>query len=841
MPPGTQVNRGHQRSQSHIRKADMPTVPETTNTTNDTTRDTPTTTLLKLIGYTETDQVVLSTSNGDNQMRSHQTKNLQEANNITGNKTTESLWFNVNKMRELQQNKRGSIEDVTQLTALYADLDIAENKIPTQEAAENIINDLSQALGTPPAAIVGTGGGLHPYWPITEGTNTKSAATLLKRWRVLVEDTARDHGGTTDNVFDLTRMLRAPGTHNHKYNPPIKTTLTEEEPDGWESLTLDDAHDRLTDIGIPTPANNQALQHDPNSTPVGTLAHLPDGEPCGHFNNMQNTWNRQLQEEGTVHATVTRITTWITQQGREGCPGARKALQQAQQCFYNATPQRSSEYSQQQLDQEWRNQLQGALRNATSKPQAPTGCTDTQRANEANEAIEAILGDNPELNHPWTDQRLFESSELLKYSHQLAEALLLDPLAVYITYLARFRAEVCPYYVIPDFIGSEQTLNMGVALVAGSGGGKTSINGATRSRPPAAQYGPPNWVAQQVNDPASAAAMQTTFMTSKMEQIPGSKDKMKVPVQHKVHGYFYIDEIKSLEASARGTDNSMTAAIRSATSGSGAFGKRTAGDRNANTVPDYAASLSVTVAAQPENLGWLLEESGSGTPQRFVFIDIRNHDPQPFNPNNLTKAETIAAHKEQRSKADQFTTPPISHLFLCTDGHCTGQVGSSHIPITLTEEAEYTSLKINHNRRDEIESHSNLMRIKLAALAAMTRGQLSFTDEDWAAAGEIMRRSRQTIDACRQVVTSKKRDSHKATGVAAGMASEAQAEYEADKLRERGVARIRRYAEKHEAAGTTSTRRALKDSLARDKKHMNDWLKAAAAEGVLIPGITLNQ
>jgi hypothetical protein len=79
-------------------------------------------------------------------------------------------------------------------------------------------------VGLPmPTAVVNSGGGLHVYWisniPLSPD-EWRPYAEGLKQL-LIAEDIKCDYGLTTDDV----RILRVPGTLNHKYNPPRPVQL----------------------------------------------------------------------------------------------------------------------------------------------------------------------------------------------------------------------------------------------------------------------------------------------------------------------------------------------------------------------------------------------------------------------------------------------------------------------------------------------------------------------------------------------------------------------------------------------------------------------------------------
>ena len=149
---------------------------------------------------------------------------------------------------------RGQATDVTRLSALWADLDSDDGKCGDIATAEAIIDDLSAVLGTRPSAITASGGGLHPYWPIEDGQigdafTTSDANTILRCWKYLVRVVASKHGAKADTVFDLPRMLRAPGSFNCKAATNGHRVLVRTLADTGDPLRLSEIAARLPEVG----------------------------------------------------------------------------------------------------------------------------------------------------------------------------------------------------------------------------------------------------------------------------------------------------------------------------------------------------------------------------------------------------------------------------------------------------------------------------------------------------------------------------------------------------------------------------------------------------------------
>lgn len=166
-----------------------------------------------------------------------------------------NLWFEVNQTSYAPTGGRSSAQHITRLSALWADLDYKPKPggLGSYPEAMEVVADLSNALGIQPSAIVHSGHGIQPYWPIEDGEltdeNRDAVATLLKRWGSLVKQFALNNHGSADSVFDLPRILRVPGSVNWK-DPehPVKTSI-----DFFDSSPVDLAWlaEVLDDYGIP--------------------------------------------------------------------------------------------------------------------------------------------------------------------------------------------------------------------------------------------------------------------------------------------------------------------------------------------------------------------------------------------------------------------------------------------------------------------------------------------------------------------------------------------------------------------------------------------------------------
>ena len=153
------------------------------------------------------------------------------------------VWVGPNPVEAMQRG-RANDDQVTRLAALHIDIDVAPHKCPSFEVALSIVDELSGMLGARPVALTYSGHGVQPVWAIEDGQIVgghehhgpscglvpatgrwvgcplveSSARALLRRWGRLVASVAERHGARVDALWDLTRILRCPGSVNHK-NP----------------------------------------------------------------------------------------------------------------------------------------------------------------------------------------------------------------------------------------------------------------------------------------------------------------------------------------------------------------------------------------------------------------------------------------------------------------------------------------------------------------------------------------------------------------------------------------------------------------------------------------------
>ncbi len=135
---------------------------------------------------------------------------------------------------------------VTAIPGVWVDLDYADDvhkkvNLPTLAECESFIRELSDTL-LEPTITVHSGHGFQLWWICSEpmmladGDARHRASATVAGWMNLIRQKAAAHGWDVDATHDLARVLRIPGTVNHK-STPVAVTMTESGPYWqWEDI-----------------------------------------------------------------------------------------------------------------------------------------------------------------------------------------------------------------------------------------------------------------------------------------------------------------------------------------------------------------------------------------------------------------------------------------------------------------------------------------------------------------------------------------------------------------------------------------------------------------------------
>jgi hypothetical protein len=154
--------------------------------------------------------------------------------------------------------RRCKSDEISGLCGIGVDLDVkseAHGNKPLPPTIDDALSILPPTL--PPSILVSTGNGLHVWWLFKEpfafdtDEDRKRATSMFTRWHTMLRLRAATHGWAYDRLSDLARILRIPGTLNHK-DPNNRKKVTVLSATDCR-YNMSDFEELLDDTGIPDP------------------------------------------------------------------------------------------------------------------------------------------------------------------------------------------------------------------------------------------------------------------------------------------------------------------------------------------------------------------------------------------------------------------------------------------------------------------------------------------------------------------------------------------------------------------------------------------------------------
>jgi hypothetical protein len=313
------------------------------------------------------------------------------------------------------------------------------------------------------------------------------------------------------------------------------------------------------------------------------------------------------------------------------------------------------------------------------------------------------------------EEAFWTRRESLKTLHGWARAQGASPWAVLGVALARtVVAAAPPRVVLPAVIGGEASLNLFVALVSASGGGK----GIAARVAEAALVLPEDVYTHNVG---SGEGLVKVFARKEKRKGPGDEDGY-VQVQNREAAMFDVSEVDTIASQNGRVGSNLKPTLRSAWSGEH-LGFAYADPTKEVGLPAHSYRLCLMVGVQPKRAGELLNDSDGGTPQRFVWLPTEDpsipDDPPPV--------------------PEQWKVPNYPWVY----GH--GGRTVLQLPEVVSTTIRQEHIKRMRGQGDALDGHAILCRVKVAAALMLLDGRdLVMTEEDWDLAGQIMAKSEQT-------------------------------------------------------------------------------------------------
>jgi hypothetical protein len=369
---------------------------------------------------------------------------------------TTDTWFGVNPGAgpPREHAGRGKAADVTRLTALFADLDVKGGGCPDLETAYKIVNDLSIILNTSPSAIALSGNGLHPYWPVSDHQTGKyNIALLLRRWGRLVTSVAHRHGAGVDNVYDLPRILRVPGSFNCKGLEPIPVVCYAEP---VRRIPLSEVDEILAAEGIyAEPEVSRSRQPRQPLEPLSNPDHWKFAQKtCSYVGEIIRSLSTDVPKNGRhqwmMSKQVRLCCAWLL-----GCITEADLLR-AQDLIY----QRLCDLRELTGETVAGHEVSAALEYATNVVACKT--EDDARAELGDHTHTSVDASSCEVGDDF-----WEKTDVLGHIRDFARARLVSPWAMLGVVLARVVARIPPTVQLPPLVGGGQCLAEPVLRLGG--------------------------------------------------------------------------------------------------------------------------------------------------------------------------------------------------------------------------------------------------------------------------------------------------------------------------------------------------------------------------------------
>lgn len=188
------------------------------------------------------DGVVVLCTLPEKQLRQHDLRRSDALETLTEDakrlgKST-NLYLSLNpRINGLSTDIRGGEDEISALVIIGADYDVlgpahTEKELPPSKEA--VLEHLKM-LPLRPTIIVDSGHGIYAFWLLktpfiirSDSDRAKAKGTVTGYGKFLMQK-SRENGWKLDNVFDLARMLRVPGSTNFKLDEPVPSCILSAE------------------------------------------------------------------------------------------------------------------------------------------------------------------------------------------------------------------------------------------------------------------------------------------------------------------------------------------------------------------------------------------------------------------------------------------------------------------------------------------------------------------------------------------------------------------------------------------------------------------------------------
>jgi Protein of unknown function (DUF3987) len=170
---------------------------------------------------------------------------------IAGLSATHDVYLNIGLRRHTCRpghTRRGTKADVRSIPGLWIDIDHAGgvHRATNLASPEELVAFL-RSMPFRWSLLIDTGGGIHGYllfdepWIFSDRDDALRAQALLDNFQYTIRHWGQERGWHIDSTADLTRVLRPPGTTNHKHENLRDVVILAEDPTRYAPSDLEQA------------------------------------------------------------------------------------------------------------------------------------------------------------------------------------------------------------------------------------------------------------------------------------------------------------------------------------------------------------------------------------------------------------------------------------------------------------------------------------------------------------------------------------------------------------------------------------------------------------------------
>jgi hypothetical protein len=294
----------------------------------------------------------------------------------------------------------------------------------------------------------------------------------------------------------------------------------------------------------------------------------------------------------------------------------------------------------------------------------------------------------------------------LEHIRTYAQAQMACPLAVLALVLARVVCQAPVSVVLPDIIHDHASLNLTIALVGISGGGKGGATGVARR---AVDIGTVNFDTHTLGSGQGIAHGYGHW----------DKDARTV-VRHAESVLFTVEEVDHIAGHNAQNGSTTLAELRRFSMGE-KLGHLYVDPTRRVQIGAHTYRGAIVVSVQPTRASVLLDAAEGGTPQRFWWVPTIDHNPPDIEPGRPEPRAWRLPQSVDLPQVEPFTR--LRPIPVCD---------VARVAIRDAQRAR------NRGEGGPLDGHALLTRERIAAALGLLNGHYGITDADWALAGNLM-------------------------------------------------------------------------------------------------------